>query len=152
MECESKMHINGNGSSQSWWHQLPELHWWAASLALPIWISAAAMFLSVPVHYVTQNSPLEYFIFLLGRSMPERGNLQVAPPTSNQRELVEKWLQLSVAANGIMLRDAEYCCLRSPARWSLSFLVRNIHLSARVIQNLRNGDRTEIKRYLLGIC
>lgn len=152
MECESKMHINGNGSSQSWWHQLPELHRWAASLALPTWISAAAMFLSVPVHYVTQNSPLEYFFFLLGWSMPKGGNLQVTPPTGNHWELVEKWLQLLVAANGIMLRDVEHCCLRCPAKWSLSCLVRNMHLSARVIQNLRNGDRTEIKRCLLGVC
>lgn len=80
------------------------------------------------------------------------GNLQVAPPTNTWWELVEKWLQLFIDSDGIILRSAEHYHLRSLTSWSLSCLVRNMVFNEPVNQNLRNGNLTEIKRCLLGVC
>lgn len=121
--------------------------------ARPTWISAAACSWSMSVHYTTKSSTLElffFFFFPVGTVSVGGGNLQVAPPTNTWWELVEKWLQLSIASDGIMLRSAEHCHLRSLTSWSLSSLVRNMVFSEPVNQNLRNGNLTEVKRFHWG--
>ena len=127
--------------------------------ALPTWISAAACSWSMSVHYTTRSSTLEcvyiyiyiyIFFFPVGTVSVGGGNLQVAPPTNTWWELVEKWLQLSIASDGIMLRSAEHCQLRSLTSWSLRCLIRNMVFNEPVNQNLRNGNVTEVKRFYWG--
>lgn len=122
--------------------------------ALPTWISAAACSQSIPVHYTTKSSTLEFFFFFfpVGTIDVRGGNLQVAPPTKMWWELVEKWLQLAIASDGIMLRAAEHYHLRSLTSQSFSYLVRNMVFNEPVNQKLRNGNLTEVKKCLLGVC
>ena len=102
--------------------------------ALSTWISAAACSRSMPVHYTTKSSTLEYFFFFffpVGTIDVRGGNLQVAPPTKMWRELVEKWSQLSIASDGIMLRAAKHYQLRSSqarasAAWSGTWSSMNL--------------------------
>lgn len=122
--------------------------------ALPTCISAAACSWSMSVHYTTRSSTLEFFFFFffpVGTVNVGGGNLQVAPPTNTWWELVEKWLQLFIDSDGIILRSAEHCHLRSLTSWSLSSLVRNMVFNEPVNQNLRNGNLTEIKRFIGGL-